>query len=127
MGIRAENYNTKEKRDAAKDVFIAFADTASLEELAALPPLPETMPPIAMPEVKVEEEVKPKMEGKPNLDEIKVKLVAIVDNKDMDKAIKKSAEELIAQLEELKAFEENATKFLKDNVPVVVEAELPKV
>lgn len=121
--------------DAQKDVvrlMVPFADEASIESMfpeergggvAALPPVDDSkMGPVKEMEKPEEEE---KEEAEIDIDESIEKLKKISEAEDTAKEIKKSADEFIAQLEELKKMRETLNKFLADNAPkeeVVEEA-----
>jgi TusA-related sulfurtransferase len=83
------------------------------ELLADLPEVDEGMGDGEVPVEGAEEEV----EDAKLVDQLK----AIVDDEEADADIKKTAEELMARLEELSAAEENAKAFLAENKPAVEE------
>lgn len=116
-------------------MMIGFADEATMESMfpeergggvAALPPVDDSkMGPVKEMEKPEEEE---KEEAEIDIDESIEKLKKISETEGIAKEIKKSADEFVAQLEELKKMRETLNKFLADNAPkeeVVEEAVLP--
>jgi len=106
---------------------IAFAD----EELMELfPPSANEMAPAEeAPEVPMEEEMAVEEEVKSDMEMLKEKLQALIDDEEVERSVAKEAEEHVARLEELQQAQENAQKFVDDNTPeveeVVVEEEMP--
>lgn len=112
--------------DAQKEVcqrMMGFADEASMETLfpeergggaAVLPPVESK--PVEEP-VKEEAKEEVKEEAEIDIDESIEKLKKIAEAEEVAKEVKKSAEEFIAQLEELKKTKEALSKFLSENAP----------
>lgn len=100
------------------DEFKAFADTTVDDAAAKADAFLSELPPVATPAAVVEEV---KVEAKTGIDALMEQLDAIIKNKEAKKEDIKTAEELKARLEELKAAQKNAEDFLAKQKPVVEE------
>ena len=97
--------------------FKAFADQESLDQMMS------ELPPVEPNLGAVDDGAKDKA-VKSDLDELAARLKAIVENEETSKEDKKTAEDLIARLDEVKAAIKNAEDFLKgkEKAPVAEES-----
>lgn len=121
----------KETRREVMKNMLGFADEATEAEMfpeergggtSILPPTEDQGLPKAVEEVK-SEEVKKDEEKEIEIGEAIEKLKKISEAEGVAKEIKKSAEEFMTQLEELKKLKENLDKFIADNYKEMASAE----